>query len=214
MRTRTRGEDVTCFLCDFWWLLLLILFALAAVIFFTRDTWTAALFPTQTPTPTFTPTVTPTLTATPTHTPTSTPTLTPVPPTATPTATGTLLGSGDVQITLSWAGYNDLDLWVTDPNGETILFDHPNSASGGELDVDSNRVCKDNITSTPLENIYWPAGKAPRGTFTVQVNYFIYCEGDLLTPFKVRILVDGQTKEYNGQVFAGGQTVTVATFTR
>ncbi len=61
------GEDVVCFICDYWWLILLILALLLAIVLGTRSVWEPQFFPTQTPIPTQTPF--PTATQTPTSTP-------------------------------------------------------------------------------------------------------------------------------------------------
>jgi len=63
-----------------------------------------------------------------------------------------------VQITLSWTGAADLDLWVIEPSGTRIYYGDPASPSGGQLDVD-NRC--DNFRVGRPENIFWPRGKAP-----------------------------------------------------
>ena len=60
---------------------------------------------------------------------------------------------GDIQISLSWNNYNDLDLHCVDPKGEEIWFSHTISAqTGGVLDVDRNAQAP--YTPTPVENIY------------------------------------------------------------
>ena len=46
--------------------------------------------------------------------------------------------------------------------------------SGGELDLDSNAGCS--LGSVRNENITWPAGSAPRGTYTVLVDYWSACD--------------------------------------
>ena len=129
-----------------------------------------------------------------------------------PTRVATL-GTGDVQATLFWNSTNDLDLWVWDPNEEKIFFQHPNSASGGELDVDANAGCQ-NPTSRPVENIFWPPGLAIRGGYVISVNYYRQCEDTAATPFMVRLLVDGQTLEFTGTVNVVGETVEIHRFAR
>jgi hypothetical protein len=107
------------------------------------------------------------------------------------------LGTGDVQVTLYWYSTNDLDLVVVDPYGEEIYFSNPFSSSGGILDVDANPACHQ-VTTQPVENIYWPVGAAPEGEYTVKVRYYSQCEANASTPFEVHILVDGVTTVLQG----------------
>ena len=181
-------EKPVCYLCDYWWLWLLLLVA-ALVAYFTRSYW----LPEQ-------------IVATPLPTPT-------VSPSPMPTET-IVLGTGDVQATLRWSGFNDIDLHVTDPAGETINFYHAFSLSGGELDVDSNAGCGLNRTQNPVENIFWPAGEAPHGSYQIYVDYYQQCTTTAVTPFEIRLLVDGQVQELSGQVTSVGDHIFITKFER
>ena len=66
--------------------------------------------------------------------------------------------TGDVQISLMWENFNDLDLHVVCPSGERIHGGNKLSECGGELDVDAN-VRPD--TKKPVENVVWPGVTAP-----------------------------------------------------
>ena len=194
-------ESPVCYLCDYWWALLIILF-LALAGWFSRDYWM--------PVPPV-PTVTVTPVPTPTPRPSATPTLS---PTQTPELTSTrvqTLGTGDVQVTLLWDSVNDLDLWVTDPAGETIFYSHDRSASNGELDVDANPGCG-GVTSSPVENIFWPTGDAPQGTYKVSVQYFRVCQPAAWTPFTIRLLVDGQIQTFEGAASTENELIEITTF--
>ncbi|PRY02284.1 DUF6777 domain-containing protein [Allonocardiopsis opalescens] len=80
------------------------------------------------------------------------------------------LGTGDVQVTLQWGSSADLDLHVFEPDGTEIYFgDRGPTSTGGQLDVDSNVGCNANGS---VENVYWPAGQAPAGDYTVEVDGF------------------------------------------
>lgn len=176
--SETWWEKPVCWVCNFWWLLLLFL-AGGLSAFFTRASWMPALPPTPTPAPTRVQS----------------------------------LGTGDVQATLIWNSTNDLDLWVTDPRGTLIYFNNRTSSSGGELDVDANPGCQ-NPTNQPVENIFWPAGKAPTGEYVISVNYFQGCETSLPTSFTLRVLVDGQEQTFSGALTTVGETQEIYHFRR
>jgi hypothetical protein len=80
--------------------------------------------------------------------------------------------SGDVQVSVSWDAPSDVDLHVVEPSGEELFYGHPASATGGQLDVDSNAGCT--IDGRQIENVRWP-GLAPAGTYTVRVDYWDAC---------------------------------------
>jgi len=101
-----------------------------------------------------------------------------------------VLGTGDVQITLTWDNTADLDLWVTDPFGETIKWTNTSSASGGQLDVDDTN-------GYGPENIYWPPDAAPPGEYLVQVHHF---SGDFPTDYTIQILFFGNNTTYTGSI--------------
>ncbi len=125
-----------------------------------------------------------------------------------------VLRTGDVRVTLLWSSTADLDLHVIDPNGCMVFWDNPSCPSGGQLDVDANADCED-VTTKPVENIFWPTGQAPRGEYQVYVNYFEQCSGSSSTEsFTVRILVDGETREFNMNISCCGKPVLVTTFRR
>jgi hypothetical protein len=106
--------------------------------------------------------------------------------------------SGDVQVTLIWFNVNDLDLHCIDPSGEEIFYAHRRSRSGGALDVDMN--ANGPSTSRPVENIYWPQGKAPQGKYRVYINHYANHGGFDPTDYKVSVLAGGVRKEYTGKI--------------
>ncbi len=75
------------------------------------------------------------------------------------------LGTGDVQVTLTWNTATDQDLHVIDPSNTEIFFGNPTSPTGGQLDFDDQ-------DGFGPENIFWPLGIAPQGRYRVQVVYF------------------------------------------
>lgn len=120
--------------------------------------------------------------------------------------------TGDVQISLIWNNYNDLDLHVFCPSGEEISYNHKRSACLGELDVDMNVQRRHSME--PVENVYWPAGKAPSGEFRVVVDHFRNHGGTDPTSFQVRVKVDRRTRMFGGQISHGDGPLTVYDFTR
>jgi len=123
--------------------------------------------------------------------------------------------TGDVQISLIWNNYNDLDLHVVCPSGERIFFDNRNSKCGGELDVDMNVKP---ASRKPVENIYWPEDKAPRGTYKVYIHHYAKHNKGFRSnkdPTEFRLLVDmeGTKKEFKGEISNGEPLRLVAEFT-
>jgi hypothetical protein len=100
---------------------------------------------------------------------------------------GQSLGGGDIQATLRWSGAADLDLHVLDPAGEEVYYGHVTAASGGHLDHDANAGCNGIADDdNPVENIYWPTGGAPSGSYTVFVKVYDTCEAPLDWQLNVR----------------------------
>lgn len=99
------------------------------------------------------------------------------------------LGTGDVQATLRWSSDADMDLAVVDPNGDTVAYYSRTSPSGGELDFDV--IPCSNPDQARVENIFWPEGQAPAGTYTVRVTYFSTCDDPGPQSFNLRVLADG-----------------------
>jgi hypothetical protein len=113
----------------------------------------------------------------------------------------TEVGTGDVQVTLSWSTDSDVDIHVIDPRGEEIYYANPASASGGELDLDSNAGCQ--IDRIRNENITWPIGRAPRGQYTVRVDYWSSC-GVTQSDYTVRINNGGAVQIFTGTFTGAG----------
>ncbi len=122
--------------------------------------------------------------------------------------------TGELQISLIWDGPADLDLRVFCPSGEEIWFAREHrSHCGGTLDVDMNFI--ERHSQTPVENVFWPQGQAPRGKFRVVVSMFGRGK-DLrpAIPFQVRIK-DGTTERTFSRTIADSSSrVAVTEFTR
>jgi hypothetical protein len=83
------------------------------------------------------------------------------------------VGSGDVQVSITFDQQDDVDISVTDPNGDTVFFGMLTVPSGGTLDLDANPVCT--VPFGNSENITWPAGTAPEGLYSVFVDLYQSC---------------------------------------
>ena len=100
----------------------------------------------------------------------------------------TVLATGDIQVTLDWEALVDLDLWVTDPEGETIKWDHATSESGGRLDRDAYGECT--TDDTPPENTVWDA-TAPSGEYTITVHVWDMCS-ETSVEFELTVRIGGE----------------------
>lgn len=106
------------------------------------------------------------------------------------------VGTGDVQVSVSWTGASDVDLHVVDPGGDEVYWANRTVASGGELDLDSNPACT--IDNTNNENIVWPVGAAPSGEYRVFLEYWSDC-GVPRSDYVVTVSMAGQQP----QIFTG-----------
>jgi hypothetical protein len=107
------------------------------------------------------------------------------------------VGTGDLQVSVSWDADSDVDLHVVDPVGDEVYYGATLIASGGELDLDSNAACL--IDGVNNENITWAA--APEGTYTVRVDYYLGCQVD-----RTSYVVTLQRVDHGADTFSGTLT--------
>lgn len=112
------------------------------------------------------------------------------------------LGTGALQISLTWGNDSDQDLYVTTPAGCTIYFGNEN-CDGGQLD-------RDDLDGFGPENIFWEAD-APNGTYIVEVEDFTGVPTG--TDFFITINAPGISRQYSGRT-QGGNVVNVISFTK
>jgi hypothetical protein len=127
------------------------------------------------------------------------------------------VGTGDIQVSVSWDAPSDVDLHVVDPSNEEVFYGNTTVASGGVLDLDSNPACS--IDGKNNENITWPSTTPPHGTYTVRLDYYAGC-GVAATKYLVTVQVKGQTTRTFSGTFTGdgdggaeGSGIDITTFT-
>ena len=102
-----------------------------------------------------------------------------------------VVGDGEVRVTLTWEGDDDLDLHVIDPSGERIWWQDNSAASGGLLDRDDNvGVCGADPEPGGVENVFWPVGAAPTGSYSVEIYSFNDCV-PANAAWTLQVFVDG-----------------------
>jgi hypothetical protein len=126
------------------------------------------------------------------------------------------VGTGDVQINITWDSKADVDLHVMDPTGQEIFWANRSSTSGGQLDLDSNAGCASD--GPRAENIFWASGLiAPHGDFYIRVDDWSNC-GATQTDYVVTVHAKGKPPQVFSGVFTGagdagnvgaGRTITV-----
>jgi len=122
------------------------------------------------------------------------------------------LADADIAVTVRWTGASDVDLHVTDPNGNEVYYANESTAEGGRLDLDSNAGCS--IDNVNQETISWPKDAAPDGDYTIVVDYFADC-GQPSAPWSLTLDVKGRSAETFTGTFdgpSGTQSTTVTTF--
>ena len=120
--------------------------------------------------------------------------------------------SGDVQISLMWENYNDLDLHIVCPSGERIHGGNKISECGGELDVDANVRAE---TKKPVENVVWEGISASPGSYQVYVHHYKkHRKRRTRDPTKFQIIVNnvGDFREYHGELTHGDPIKLVCQF--
>ncbi len=139
--------------------------------------------------------------------------------------------TGVIRISLSWFNYDDLDLWVQEPNGSWIGFNSfkkpGKSPTSGQLDVDMN--AHSGKTRQGVENITWDdPSKMLEGNYKVYVDQFAMREredpgciveiehkGEVFTfdrPEKMQgkaLICEFHFDKTNGLSFVGGPSLTV-----
>ena len=112
------------------------------------------------------------------------------------------VGFSDVQVTVSWDSDADLDLHVTDPNGDEVYFNTSVVDSGGVLDLDAGGRCS--ASGLRNEHITWSEGTPPPGLYEVRVTHDDNCE-EVETDYVVSVYNHGTTTTYSGTFTGPGE---------
>jgi hypothetical protein len=113
------------------------------------------------------------------------------------------VGRGDLEVTLSMSLATDLDLYVVEPNGNTIYYANSSSFTTGRLDLDANAACASNM-NVRYEHIFWPEGSVPEGTYHVRVDNWRNCVGGQPVDFQVIVQNCGDISVYEGTAQGSG----------
>lgn len=122
--------------------------------------------------------------------------------------------TGAIQITVAWNTGADLDLYVTDPAGETLYYNEQSRevASGGRLDHDARGDCRLEQNNTRIENAFWPGPRVPSGEYKVSLHYWGPCGNNARTSATVSLAVGGKVLGSYNFTLDPEQRVTVASF--
>ena len=110
--------------------------------------------------------------------------------------TSVVVGTGDLQVSISWDTPTDVDLYLVEPDGTQIFWLLDQSSSGGELDLDSNPGCS--IDGVNNENITYDGFVPPSGEYIVGVEYFSACGVTSPTNYVITTRVDGVISIFDG----------------
>lgn len=115
------------------------------------------------------------------------------------------VGTGDVEVALNMTESTDLDLYVTDPTGNTIYYGNTQGVTGGHLDLDANAACSGNM-GVNTEHVFWHQGRAARGTYTVRVAHFESCIQGRPVDYRVTVRSCGETVVLSGRFTGFGES--------
>lgn len=108
------------------------------------------------------------------------------------------VGTGDIQVSVSWDTPTDVDLYVTEPSGREISFLNGLSDTGGNLDLDSNPDCE--IDGFNNENVTYQGGSPALGEYVAGVRYYSNCDVVVPTNFVMTVRANETTQTYTGQL--------------
>lgn len=115
------------------------------------------------------------------------------------------LPDGGIDLTLEWSAAVDLNLEVRDPVGGTLYFDSLTSNSGGTHSENANALCEDATADSPTENVSWPQGYVPVGSYEIIIYYEQACSVGGPQTFTLSGTVNGEDSASISGVVNPGQ---------
>lgn len=110
------------------------------------------------------------------------------------------VGTGGLQVSLSFNNEKDVDLYVIQPDGDIIYYGNKGGTIWDSitdeyvywwgLDLDSNPGCS--IDSINNENVFYPSSLIQTGTYQVWINMYSNCDPSIPTSCVVTALESGQ----------------------
>lgn len=99
---------------------------------------------------------------------------------------------GIMQVTCEWDQLVDIDLYLQEPNGDTVYYDNPVSGNLGYLDMDSNPFCW--LDSVNAETItYDENAVVEAGTYRVLMRYLSNCDVQGPVEYTITVVFEGDT---------------------
>jgi len=98
-------------------------------------------------------------------------------------------GTGDVQFSITWDNYNDIDIWVKLHDGKThgTISWMNREFANGFLDIDRNVKPE---TNKAIENIFWNTNEAPYCGYTVYIHKYKQWDDASITTVYLRAKID------------------------
>lgn len=104
---------------------------------------------------------------------------------------------GELTVSCEWDTLVDIDLYLKEPNGDTIYFDNAESDNLGYLDMDSNPFCW--LDSINAENIYYGQDAAVEaGTYHVLLRYLTSCDVSETVNYSITVRFNGELLDISG----------------
>lgn len=106
-----------------------------------------------------------------------------------------------IQVSLLWDTADDLDLEITEPDGEVLTFRNRRSASG-KLNADNNvGKCEAMVIGGRENVLYFPDAPIEDGRYFVRVRHFRKCRpGDV--KYVLRVVINGRVRTIKSGVTA------------